>query len=275
MPQPRFVPGLVAPAIPAPGAHVLLVQGLDVLVEERDGAVLLPSLADLAPLAEGLHLLGTLDGRECYAAALARSAEPPSGMRLVPARSLHGQVEDPVFAVAARALAVAEWDVMHRFCGRCGQPTGLVPSERARRCAACESVFYPRISPAVIVLIERGEEVLLARSGSFPRPFFSAIAGFVEPGESLEDAAAREVREEVGVEISHLRYFSSQPWPFGRSLMVGFTARWAGGEVRADGQEIVEAGWFTSDALPQLTPSRLSIARHLIDDFVARRRGGG
>jgi NAD+ diphosphatase len=269
--SPRFVPGHTAPATRGAHARAYLVQGLDVLVSEQEGGISLPPLATVAPLADGLHFLGTLDGEECYAAAAAPGAGLPAGTRFVPARSLHGQVDDATFAVIGRALAVVEWDVMHRFCGRCGQPTVLVAGERARRCLACNSTFYPRISPAVIVLIERGDEVLLARSGSFPRPFFSTLAGFVEPGEALEETVAREVREEVGVEIADLRYFGSQPWPFGRSLMVGFTARYAGGELRVDGQEIAEAGWFTVDTLPPLPPP-LSIARRLIDDFVARQR---
>ena len=139
-----------------------------------------------------------------------------------------------------------------------------------RRCPACAAVFYPRISPAVIVLVERGDQVLLARGAAFPGKWFSLLAGFVEPGEALEETAAREVREEVGIELAGLRYFGSQPWPFGRSLMVGFTAQYAGGELRPDGQEIAEAGWFAAHAMPPLPP-RLSIARALIDDFLARQ----
>jgi NAD+ diphosphatase len=120
------------------------------------------------------------------------------------------------------------------------------------------------------VLIERGDEVLLARGANFPGKWFSLLAGFVEPGESLEETVAREVREEVGVELQDLRYFGSQPWPFGRSLMVGFTARYAGGELRPDPTEIAEAAWFRADAMPPLPP-RISIARRLIDDFLQRK----
>lgn len=271
MSSPRFVSGLDAPARPRDGALLFAVRGLELLVAERDGAVHVPRGADLPALAEAAHFLGALDGVDCYAVALPADAPVPADMKLVSARALYTRVEEAVFAVGGRALAIAEWDAHHRFCGRCGQPTELVPGERARRCPACRTPFYPRISPAVIVLVTRGDAMLLARAAGFPEPFFSTLAGFVEPGESLEETLVREVGEEVGIAIHDLRYFGSQPWPFGRSLMIGFTAEHAGGEIRVDGQEIVEAGWFTVDALPRLPP-RLSIARQLIDGFIERVR---
>jgi NAD+ diphosphatase len=126
---------------------------------------------------------------------------------------------------------------------------------------------YPRISPAVIVLVRKDDEALLARNARFPLPFYSTLAGFVEIGESLEQTVAREIREEAGIEVKDVRYFGSQPWPFPHSLMVGFTARWAGGELRADEREILDARWWRADALPQVPPP-LSIARRLIDAWV-------
>jgi NAD+ diphosphatase len=241
-------------------------------VEQREGAApVLPAFEQLAPLADGApHFLGSLGTEACFAAPLRPGAALPAPLRLAPARSLYGAVDEALFGVVGRALAVAEWDAMHRHCGRCATPTQLTPGERARRCPACAAVFYPRISPAVIVLVERGDEVLLARNAGFTGTWRSLLAGFVEAGESFEETAQREVREEVGIELGDLRYFGSQPWPFGRSLMVGFTAQYAGGELRPDGQEIVEAGWYRADALPPLPP-RLSIARALLDDFVARK----
>jgi NAD+ diphosphatase len=270
--SPRFVSGLDAPARPRTNALIFAVRGVELLVAERDGAVHVPSGADLPELAEAAHFLGALDGVDCYAVALPGDAPVPAHMQLVAARALYTRMDEAVFAVGGRALAIAEWDAHHRFCGRCGQPTELVPGERARRCPACRTPFYPRISPAVIVLVTRGDAMLLARAAGFPEPFFSTLAGFAEPGESLEDTLAREVHEEVGIEIRNVRYFGSQPWPFGRSLMIGFTAEHAGGEIRVDGQEILEAGWFTVDALPRLPP-RMSIARQLIEAFIERTRG--
>jgi NAD+ diphosphatase len=135
------------------------------------------------------------------------------------------------------------------------------------RCPSCGLLAYPRISPAVIVLVRRGEEALLARGTRFPLPFYSTLAGFVEVGESLEDTVAREVREEVGIEVDRVRYFGSQPWPFPHSLMVAYTAHWASGEITPNAREIVDAGWFRADALPTIPP-RLSIARRLIDAWL-------
>jgi len=148
-----------------------------------------------------------------------------------------------------------------------------VPGERARRCPACDLSFYPRISPAIIVLVRRGEEALLGQGNRFPGAFYSTLAGFVEPGETLEETLAREVREEVGVEVKDLRYFGSQPWPFPHSLMIAFTAEYAGGELRPDGVEIEECAWFDPDALPKLPPP-ISISRRLIDTVAGKLRRG-
>jgi len=137
-------------------------------------------------------------------------------------------------------------------------------NEFAMVCPACSLLAYPRISPAVMVLVRRGDELLLGRSPHFRPGMFSALAGFVEAGETIEHCAAREVREEVGVEIANLRYFRSQPWPFPDSLMIAFFADYVGGEITPDPSEIEAAGWFPLSALPPL-PDYPSIARHLID----------
>ncbi|HYO58294.1 NAD(+) diphosphatase [Archangium sp.] len=269
MSQPRFVPAHEAPTRPRDTALLFAARGLDLLVAEREGAMHIPTGAELPALAAEAHFLGTLGDVDCYAAALPKDTAPPAGMKLVPGRNLYNRVDESLFGVAGRALAIAEWDSTHRFCGRDGQPTVLVPGERARRCSVCRTPYYPRISPAVIVLVTRGDSMLLARNANFPGAFFSTLAGFVDVGESLEETVVREVKEEVGVDLKNLRYFGSQPWPFGRSLMLGFTAEYAGGDIQVDGQEIAEAGWFTPDNLP-LLPPRLSIARHLIDAFIAQ-----
>ncbi|HEY0094529.1 MAG TPA: NAD(+) diphosphatase [Archangium sp.] len=274
MSPPRFIPGHAVPARPRDTALLFAAHGLELLVAERDNAVHIPTCAELPELATGAHFLGTLGDVDCYAAAFPRDISPPEGMKLVPARGLYNRVDESLFAVAGRALAIAEWDATHRFCGRDGQPTVLVPGERSRRCPACRTPYYPRISPAVIVLITRGDSMLLARNANFPGAFFSTLAGFVDVGESLEETVVREVKEEVGVDLKNLRYFGSQPWPFGRSLMLGFTAEYAGGEIQVDGQEIAEAGLFTPDTLPQLPP-RMSIARQLIDTFLAQVKARG
>jgi NAD+ diphosphatase len=220
---------------------------------------------------EGLHFLGRLDGRPCWAAGLELDAEPTGGGRFVELRSLYGSVAEPVWTLAGRAIQIVEWDRTHRFCGRCATPTEAVAGERSKRCPACGLLAFPRLAPAVIVIVERGDEMLLARNRTFPMPMYSAVAGFVEPGETLEEAVHREVAEEVGVELTDLRYFASQPWPFPHSLMIGFFAQWAGGDIRVDEMEIMDARWFRADDLPMIPP-KMSIARSLIDDFLSRTR---
>jgi NAD+ diphosphatase len=217
--------------------------------------------------------LGELDGQPCFARDVGRARDDraPTGSAPMPLRQLFGTLSDDEFAVAGRALGLTTWDADHRHCGRCGAPTERSASERVRTCTACEHHAYPRLSPAVIMLVERDGRCLLARNARTNMPFFSTLAGFVEIGETLEHAVAREVREEAGIEIADVQYFGSQPWPFTSSLMIGFTARWATGELAPDPAEITEAAWFAPDALP-IVPPRLSIARELIDDFVARSR---
>jgi NAD+ diphosphatase len=217
------------------------------------------------------HAVGALGGAEAWAAGLRDGAEPPEGMAFQGLRRLFGVLDEEVWKLAGRAVQIVEWDRNHRFCGRCGAGTERKEGELARVCPRCGLQQFPRISPAVIVRIERGDEVLLARSPHFALGVYSTLAGFVEPGESLEETVVREVREEVGVEVTNVRYFGSQPWPFPHSLMIGFVADYASGELRLQEGEIEDAGWFTVDTLPGL-PSRYSIARSLLEEFIEKRR---
>lgn len=173
------------------------------------------------------------------------------------------------FRVAGTARQKLEWVQNHRFCSRCGAETRPDEVHEAMTCVSCHQLHYPRIAPAVIVLVQRGREALLGRSHRFVDGVYSTLAGFVEPGESLEDCVHREIEEEVGVTVDRLRYFGSQPHPFPHSLMVGFIADWAEGDIRIDTNEIEDARWFDADQLPEL-PHPMSIARALIEDF--RRR---
>jgi len=247
---------------------LVVVRGMEVVVEAGDGESRLPEQFEMAELAGPQVYLGQLGERPCFAAPMLGDARLPENCRLILARQLASGLDAARASLVGQALALVEWDSLHRYCGGCAVPTELVPGERARRCPRCGATFYPRISPAVIVLVERNQQILLARNANFPAGRFSLVAGFVEAGESLEQAAVREVREEVGIEIADLRYYGSQPWPFGRSLMIGFYARYAGGDVRVDGVEIAEAGWFTLEQLPDLPPP-ISVARKMIDRFVA------
>jgi NAD+ diphosphatase len=179
-------------------------------------------------------------------------------------RTLFSVLDDDHFALAGRALQLLQWDRDHQFCGRCGTPTVAKRDERVRVCPACKLSAYPRVAPAVMALVHREKQILLARSLHFPPGMYSALAGFVEPGESLEQCLAREVAEEVGVRIRNSRYFASQSWPFPHSLMIAFVCEWQSGEIRAQAGEIEAANWFDLLHLPKL-PSRISIARRLID----------
>lgn len=214
--------------------------------------------------------LGRLGGTPCFAIPLRAEPAPPAGFELAGLRELFGQLEEPVHGVAGRAFQTIEWYLNHAFCGRCGSPTDLVAGERARGCPICGATYFPRINPAVIMLVEREGSILLARNRLFRGPFYSCLAGFVEPGESLEEAVAREVLEEAGIEIRDITYFASQPWPFPSQLMIGFNARHRSGEIRVQDSEILDAGWFRPDQLPDL-PGSFSLARRLIEAFLHPR----
>lgn len=207
--------------------------------------------------------VGQWQGRPCHAADVDRHPAIAGG-EATPLRDIFALAGDAAFALAGRATQLLDWRRQHRFCGQCGTPTVLKVSETAMQCPSCDLLAYPRISPAVMVLVRDGEKLLLARSPRFKPGVYSALAGFVEAGETLEQCAAREVREEVGIEIANLRYFHSQPWPFPNSLMVAFFADYAGGTITPEPSEIEAAAWFRPDALPPL-PAPVSIARRLIE----------
>jgi NAD+ diphosphatase len=239
-------------------------------VGERADLVEFAELASLGADFESGHYLGRLDDVDCYTLQLDDSVQAPTGTEFEGLRALYGRLADDYFSIAGRAVQILLWDQTHRFCGRCGNATVNAPAERAKLCPQCGLLSFPRISPAVIMLIQRGDDLLLARNQAFTTGFFSVLAGFVEPGESLEQTVAREVREEVSLEVTDIRYFGSQPWPFPHSLMIGFTATYAGGEIVPQADEIAEAAWFSRRRpadLPQL-PGKLSIARRLIDWFL-------
>jgi NAD+ diphosphatase len=237
---------------------------------ERAGLVEFAELASLGADFEAGHYLGRLDDVDCYTLQLEDGVLAPAGTTFEGLRPLYGRLPDDYFSIAGRAVQILLWDQTHRFCGRCGNATVNAPAERAKLCPQCGLLNFPRLSPAVIMLIQRGDEFLLARNKAFNTGFFSVLAGFVEPGESLEQTVAREVHEEVNLDVMDIRYFGSQPWPFPHSLMIGFTATYAGGEIVPQADEIAEAAWFSRKQpaeLPQL-PGKLSIARRLIDWFL-------
>jgi len=266
----RFVP-LLAHADHDSPRNFVFRAAAEILVRESDGE--LPDAAafqalELDPAA--IHPVGLLDDAYFRVAFVPPETAAPQGFAFTGLRRLWGKMDESVLAVAGRAAQIAEWARTHRFCGACGERMTHVPGERAMKCPACGHGAYPRISPAMMVLVKRGPAILLARNVAAPPGRMSALAGFLEAGESIEEAIHREVQEEVGLQVKDLRYFGSQSWPFPHSLMVAFTAEYAGGDITLHDEEIVEARWFgPGDALPQLSPSQ-SISRALIDANLPR-----
>jgi NAD+ diphosphatase len=260
-----FTPGIEAPAdLDGPvlwfGFHQqkLLVDGATGQLPRRHSA---PELA--ASVLRSQYLGQFADGTHCFSAELDANQPLPDQYRSLNLRHAYGQLDDAHFGVAARAIQIMNWEREHLFCGHCGTPTQRKPGERARVCPSCGQLAYPRLVPAIMVLVRKGDQLLLARGPHFPPGMFSALAGFVEPGETLEQTVHREVLEEVGITVKNLRYFASQSWPFPHSMMIAFFADYDSGELTPDGVEIEAAGFYSLDALPTL-PGPISIAHHLI-----------
>ncbi|MDB5057133.1 MAG: diphosphatase [Chloroflexi bacterium] len=262
-----FIPA-VEPANQEPGpVWWFAFQEDKLLVLHSDGEIRLPDLEQLELSPTRRHYLGALGGQGCYVVEIAGNVALPDNTSLEGLRGLFGRLDEDLFGVAGRALQIVTWDRTHQFCGRCGSPTELVPGERARKCPVCGLTAYPRISPAVIMQVTKGDQILLARGLNFAEGMYSTPAGFVEPGETLEEAVAREIEEETGVIVDNIRYFGSQPWPYPHQMMIGFTASWAAGEIQIDPNEIADAQWFNRRSMPHIPP-RMSISRRLIDDYL-------
>jgi NAD+ diphosphatase len=270
----RLEPLVVPPPTLGDDAHWIVVRKGHVVVEF--GSDRLP-FGTTPPLGDGLarHFIGTIGGHGVWAIDIEDHHEHhdvpdvAEGHELVHLRALYGRVPDAHWFSAGRAEQIVQWDRTHQFCGRCGTPNDIHPTDRAKICPTCSLMQFPRLSPAVIVLVRREDgAALLAHGRQFPGRFFSTLAGFVEPGENLEDAVIREVLEETNIVVRDVAYFGSQPWPFPNSLMIGFTAQYESGDIVIQESEIVEAGWFYPDDLPPCPRGGMSIAGALIDDWL-------
>jgi len=268
----QFLSLIIAPEHPAP--KTLIFRGDELLLRLADFAV--PDAAACAEAgvdAARLYPVGTLGADYYQATWVARDAVAPDGHIFSKLRPLFATLDAQFVAVAGRAYQIAEWARTHRHCGACGSATQLLPGERCMRCPQCGHSAYPRISPAMMVLIRDGDRVLLARNVAAPAGRFSALAGFLEAGESVEDAVHREVFEEVGLKVHKLRYFGSQSWPFPHSLMIAYVAEYLSGEIRVDPNEIAEAHWYgPNDRLPEYAPM-ISIAGEMISAELATIKG--
>jgi NAD+ diphosphatase len=268
--EPRFQSAYL-PEPPSGDALWTPYRGGDLLVKMLEGkrARLLRTdeLRELGLTIVRSQYLGSIDGTPCITAELAADAPDIDGYRYGGLRQAFAWLDPEEFHIAGTGFQIQHWDRMHGHCAGCGAKLVMKTAERAKRCEACDRDFYPPVVPAMIVRVSRGDSILMTRQSRFPKGMYGLVAGFMEPGESLEGCVAREVLEETGIRIKNLRYFGSQPWPFPHQVMIAFTAEHAEGEIVVDTNELEEAEWFARAAMPMLPPP-LSIARRLIDDWL-------
>jgi NAD+ diphosphatase len=269
-----FSPKFISPTNFSDKSLWFVFSGDDILLAKDNPACAIPQFDNAFRLALNLqsqHYLGDLDGQHCFCAEVASNAKLTEQLFFQPLRKAHPILGDTLFKIACRALQILHWDTIYQYCARCGNKMDIKADERAKYCSHCHLHFYPKLSPSVIVAIERGDEILLARSPHFTPGVFGLLAGFIEPGETAEEAVAREVMEEVSIKIKDIRYVLSQHWPFPDSFMLGFTAQYASGDIVIDGKEIEAAGWYTINNLPKL-PSSASIGKRLINQFIEKHK---
>jgi len=241
----------------------------DILLQQRpDGTFTIPLQeeppTEVKPWNHLMHVSPMADGTEVIAY---RIDNPVTHLHPVSLRQSYYKLDLPLYLKAGKCQELLYWDQQTRYCGVCGAPMRM-DTDISKKCTSCGKEVWPQLATAVIVLIHRGDEVLLVRARNFRTDFYGLVAGFVETGETLEEAVAREAMEETGVSIRNIRYFGSQPWPYPCGLMVGFHADYAGGDIHLQQSEIAKGGWFRRDNLPQI-PEPLSIARMLLDDWLS------
>lgn len=252
---------------------ILFVEG-EVLTDPETGRILTPSPDSIDPghIVTGPFEIGVREGTRYIAAAVSRKPDgnrtPVDGIP-ISLRRYAGMADAPSFTLVSRGSQLLYWGETYRLCPSCGEPLAAMPADFGKECLSCGLHLFPPVSPAIIVGVVREDTLLLAHNVRFPGDIHSLVAGFVEPGETIEECARREVLEETSVHISNIRYFGSQSWPFPHSLMIGLTAEYADGEIGVDGVEIDHADWFRREDLPTL-PGTGSISRRIIEWF----RGG-
>ena len=216
------------------------------------------------------QFLGFLNNKPCYLSELTSESKIDDGNMLTPLRNLLGRIPDSLFTVCSRSIQLSEWYKNNQFCGACGSKMQRHNSERAMFCTCNNLLIYPKISPCIIVLVTKGEELLLAHNKNFPGAFYSTLAGFIEAGESAESAIHREIYEEVKIKVKNIRYYGSQSWPFPSQLMLGYHAEYLEGDITPDGEEIDSADWFNYKKLPQVPTGNISISGQLIESYIEK-----
>ena len=266
----NFVSDFKHPAKIRPDSLWFLIHEQKTVMFSENGATIIPeyrNIMDNNIVPEHIQYMGTYNDRPCYAAEIFTIDDLPKCLSVYPPLSLVNEIGVDLVLMAGLAGQLINWSGNHKFCGKCGNLTKDKEDERAKICTVCSQIYYPRLSPAIIVAIVKDDMLLMANSPRFPSKFYSVLAGFVEPGETLEDCVRREIREEVSIEVKNIKYFGSQPWPFPDSLMVGFTAEYESGEIIVDKNELADAAWFERDKIPRIPPN-ISISRKLIDWFL-------
>lgn len=265
-----FIPAVTPPEHCTKQKVCFIIKNQEIIVIPVQGRYRIPNENKISVLKlnfEHAHFIGLWNGQCCYTIEYPTGLSLPEPLQLIPLREAFLYFSSALVHAMSLATQIITWNKTFRFCGQCGHPTTELSDERAKVCDNCGLRSYPRLSPSVIVSVVKDKSILLGRSPRFPKGMYSVLAGFVEPGETLEECVQREVKEEVGVEVRNIRYFGSQNWPFPHSMMIGFTAEHACGDIRIDNREIVDAQWFKADEVPKL-PGSYSIARHLIDHFI-------
>jgi len=214
------------------------------------------------------HFIGYLDNNSLYALELEDESSLIPETSLKPFRALLGIISDIYFGICSRSVQLVEWSNKNKFCGSCGSKTVLHSVEKAMYCEGCNNLIYPRISPCIIVLVTDKERLLLAHNKNFPGKIYSTLAGFIEVGETVEEAIQREIFEEVNIKVKNCQYYGSQSWPFPSQLMLGFHAEYEEGDLKPDGDEIDIAEWFHFKSIPEVPSAKISISGRLIQSFV-------
>lgn len=246
----------------------MIFQKDSLLLDHNDQVLTSSTISGIKDYFLRQHHIIELEDSDIYCAELNEEVELPSIVKSVSFKKALGVIRHDWYGIATKAYTILRWDKLHQYCGNCGERTSHRAGTVERVCTACGHLFYPRISPSIIVLIQKDNQILMARSPHFPPGVFGLIAGFVEAGESIEEAVHREVKEETNITIKNLRYFGSQPWPFPDSLMVGFFADYESGDLIIDQDEIEEGGWYTKDNLPGRPSVSVSIGSRMINHWL-------
>ncbi len=262
-----YVPGFLPSEASKEQFWVIILYEKKLLMKKIDQLFMIPELKETEPIWEdrsSLEYIGCYEEHGIYCKRITELPVLEEAFELIDMMDITKNSGDSgLFLLVGAANHILHWNSKNRYCGSCGTAMTNKSDERAKVCPACGNVIYPRISPAVITAVFREDQILLAHNSNFRPDMYSLIAGFVEPGETLEQCVEREIREEVGIEVKNIKYFSSQPWPFPDSLMLAFTAEYAKGEIVTDNVEITDANWYRADDLPNI-PSTDSIAGKLI-----------